>query len=53
MLCFAAGTQGYFLTKSRIWETAVLLLVAFTLFRPGFWWNMAYPPLTEELCRKN
>ena len=24
--------------------TAVLLLVAFTLFRPGFWWDMVYPP---------
>jgi hypothetical protein len=21
-----------------------LLLVTFTLFRPGFWWDMAYPP---------
>ena len=48
MLVFAAGTQGYFLTKSRIWETAVLLLVAFTLFRPGFWWDMVFPPLTHE-----
>ena len=52
MLCFAAGTQGYFLTKSRIWETAALLLVAFTLFRPGFWWDMMYPPLTEEPATK-
>ena len=48
MLAFAAGTQGYFLTKSRIWETAALLLVAFTLFRPGFWWDMAFPPLIKE-----
>ena len=48
MLVFAAGTQGFFLTKSRIWETAVLLLIAFTLFRPGFWWDKIYPPLHEE-----
>ena len=48
MLAFAAGTQGYFLTKSRIWETAALLVIAFTLFRPGFWWDMVYPPLIEE-----
>jgi TRAP-type uncharacterized transport system fused permease subunit len=48
MLVFAAGTQGFFLTKSRIWETAALLLVAFTLFRPGFWWDMIYPPLIKE-----
>ena len=48
MLAFAAGTQGFFLTKCRIWETAVLILVAFTLFRPGFWWDEAYPPLEEK-----
>ena len=52
MLAFAAGTQGYFLTKSRIWETVALLLVAFTLFRPGFWWDMAFPPLQEEPAAK-
>jgi len=52
MLAFAAGTQGYFLTKSRIWETIALLLVAFTLFRPGFWWDMAFPPLTQEPATK-
>ena len=48
MLAFAAATQGFFLTKSRIWETVALLLVAFTLFRPGFWWDMVFPPLSEE-----
>jgi TRAP transporter 4TM/12TM fusion protein len=48
MLAFAAGTQGFFLTKSRIWETVALLLVAFTLFRPGFWWDMAYPEYDEH-----
>ncbi|SOH95261.1 TRAP transporter, 4TM/12TM fusion protein [Monaibacterium marinum] len=37
MLIFAAGTMGYFLTRSRLWESAVLVLVALTLFRPGFW----------------
>ncbi len=52
MLAFAAGTQGYFLTKSRIWETVALLVVALTLFRPGFWWDMVYPPLDEEPAAK-
>jgi len=52
MLAFAAGTQGYFLTKSRIWETVALLLVAFTLFRPGFWWDMGFPPLVQEPAAK-
>lgn len=36
MLCFEAATQGYFVAKSRWYETVGLLLVAFMLFRPGF-----------------
>lgn len=47
MLVFAAATQGFFLVKSRWYESIALLLVTFTLFRPGFWWDMAYPPYTE------
>ncbi|HEX9585637.1 MAG TPA: TRAP transporter permease [Gammaproteobacteria bacterium] len=47
MLVFAAATQGYWLVRSRWFETVGLLLVAFTLFRPGFWWDMLYPPLQE------
>ncbi len=46
MLVFAAATQGYWLTRNRIWETVVLLAVAFTLFRPGFFWDQIYPELT-------
>ncbi len=48
MLLFAAATQGWFLARNRIHETVILLLVAFTLFRPGFWMDMIYPPYTEE-----
>lgn len=48
MMLFGAATQNFFLTKNRIWETAALLLVAFTLLRPGFWWDMVFPPLKEE-----
>ena len=47
MLLFAASTQGWFLTKSRIWESVALALVAFTLFRPGFWMDMVAPPFEE------
>ncbi len=47
MLVFAAATQGYFLTKTRWYETIALLLVCFTLFRPGFWMDMVYPPFEE------
>ncbi len=36
MLLFAAATQGYFIAKSKIWETVALLFIAFMLFRPDF-----------------
>ncbi|MBW2193331.1 MAG: TRAP transporter permease, partial [Deltaproteobacteria bacterium] len=52
MLVFAAATQNFFLTKNRIWETIVLILIAFTLFRPGFWWDKVFPPLTEMPAAK-
>ncbi|WDP93065.1 MAG: TRAP transporter permease [Desulfobacter sp.] len=48
MLIFAAATQGYWITKSKFYETIALLLVAFTLFRPGFWWDQIYPPFDER-----
>lgn len=44
VLVFAAATQGYFLTRNRLWESAVLLLVAFTLFRPQYWVDQIVPP---------
>ncbi|MGE0329768.1 MAG: TRAP transporter permease [Ramlibacter sp.] len=47
MLVFAAATQGYFLVRTRWWETVALLLVTFTLFRPGYWWDMIYPPYVQ------
>ncbi|HEY5637097.1 MAG TPA: DUF3394 domain-containing protein, partial [Burkholderiales bacterium] len=40
----AAATQGYFLVRTRWYETLALFLITFTLFRPGFWWDMVYPP---------
>lgn len=47
MLIFAAATQGYFLTRSRIWESVALLLIAFTLFRPGFWLDRVEDPFQQ------
>lgn len=43
MLIFAAGTMGWFLTRSKIWESVVLVVVALTLFRPGFWLDQVAP----------
>ena len=48
MLIFAAATQGYFLVKSRWYENLLLLLVAFTLFRPGFWMDRLHDPYQES-----
>ena len=47
MLIFAAGTQGWFITRSRWYESVLLLLVAFTLFRPGFWMDIAHDPYQD------
>ncbi len=47
MLVFSAATQGFWLTKTKWYETIGLLLIAFTLFRPGFWWDMVYPAIEE------
>ena len=44
MLVFATATQGYWITKSRWYENALLLVVAFALFRPGFFWDKIYEP---------
>ncbi|WP_434356070.1 TRAP transporter permease [Parasalinivibrio latis] len=44
MLIFAAATQGWFVTRNRWYEGILLLVVAFTLFRPGFWVDMVVDP---------
>lgn len=48
MLVFSAATQGYWFTKSHKWESALLLLITFTLFRPGYWWDMVYPATQDR-----
>jgi TRAP transporter 4TM/12TM fusion protein len=47
MLLFAAATQGFFLTHNKKWETVALLLITFTLFRPGFFMDLIYDPLVK------
>ncbi len=44
MMLFASATQGYFLTRNKIWESGLLLVVAFTLFRPGYWLDQVSAP---------
>jgi len=44
MLLFAAATQRYLLAPMRWWEVVAVLLISFTLFRPGFWLDKVQPP---------
>ena len=44
ILLFAAATQGYWLVKNRLWETVLMLVVAFMFFRPGYFWDKVDPP---------
>ena len=44
MLTFASATQQYLFVRNRAWESVALLLIAFTMFRPGFWLDQIYPP---------
>jgi TRAP transporter 4TM/12TM fusion protein len=48
MMLFAAATQGWFMHKSRKWESVMLLLIAFTLFRPGYWLDQVSAPFIEK-----
>ena len=47
MLIFAAATQGFFMARSRLWESAALLLVTFMLLRPGFFLDLVQPPYDQ------
>lgn len=44
MMAFVAALQGFFFARNRWWETAALLVICFTLFRPHFWMDMIAPP---------
>lgn len=47
MLIFTAGTQGFFITRSTRFESALLLVAAFSLFRPDFWINQMVDPYKQ------
>ena len=48
MMLFAAATQGWFLVRNKIWESVALLLIAFTLFRPGYWLDKIQAPFYSQ-----
>lgn len=48
ILVFTAATMHYFITRNKIWETLVLLLAAFILFRPGFFME-SFSPTSRQI----
>lgn len=47
ILIFTAGTMGWFLTKSKIYESIALIVVSFALFNPGFFMNRIQAPFID------
>lgn len=43
IMMFTAATMGYFLTRNKKWESAVLIFAAFVMFRPGFFMEYVSP----------
>jgi TRAP transporter 4TM/12TM fusion protein len=52
MIAFSAATQGYFIVRNQVHETLALLLISFTFFQPGFWWDRIYPPLENSAAHE-
>ena len=48
MAAFSAASQQWLLVRNRWWETIALLLVCFTLFRPGFWLDRITEPYADR-----
>jgi TRAP transporter 4TM/12TM fusion protein len=48
MGCFVAATQGWLLLRNRWYETVLLLLICFTLFRPGYWLDFLQAPFVPR-----
>jgi hypothetical protein len=52
MLVFSAATMGWLATRSRVWESAILLMVCFALFRPDWFLNWVSPARVELPARE-
>jgi TRAP transporter 4TM/12TM fusion protein len=51
-LAFAAATMGWFRTRCRWWEIALLLFATFVLFRPNYFMDQLYAPYRELPARE-
>jgi hypothetical protein len=45
---FVAASQNWLLTRNRWYETLALLLICFTLFRPGYWLDQIAAPFEPQ-----
>ena len=52
VLLFSAGSMGWFVTKSRLWESAVLLVACFALFRPSFFMDQLAAPFAPAPAKE-
>ncbi|WP_048708814.1 TRAP transporter permease [Microvirga massiliensis] len=52
ILLFSAATMNWFATRSRLWESAVLLVACFALFRPDFFLDFVNPAHVELPARE-
>ncbi|MGN6570074.1 MAG: DUF3394 domain-containing protein, partial [Pseudolabrys sp.] len=48
MGCFVAATQNWLIARNRWYENIALLLICFTLFRPGFWLDRLEAPFIDK-----
>ncbi len=48
MGAFVAASQFWLITRNRWYETAALLLICFTLFRPDYWLDQIQPAFVER-----
>src|SRR5581483_5412885 len=48
MVTFVAASQNWLITRNRWWETVALLLICFTLFRPGYWLDRIRAPFVDR-----
>jgi hypothetical protein len=47
MLAFCSAIQNYMLVKNKLYESALLILIAFSLFRPDFWLDRIETPFHQ------
>ncbi len=48
MLVFSSATQGFWMVKNKWYETLLMLLITFAMFRPGYFWDEVYAPMVNK-----